>query len=35
MGLTEDSSYSTGLIRLHCNDGMECVFTNLVIGELD
>ena len=35
VGSVEDSSYSTGLIGLQCNDGMECVFTTLVIGELD
>ena len=35
VGSLDDSTYSTGMVGLFCGDGMECVFTNLFIGELD
>ena len=35
VGSLDDSSYSTGKIGLLAGDAVECVFTNLFIGELD
>ncbi|HET9981640.1 MAG TPA: hypothetical protein VFQ32_14425, partial [Ktedonobacterales bacterium] len=35
VGSLDDATYSTGMIGLAAGDGMECVFTNLFIGELD
>jgi hypothetical protein len=35
VGSLNDATYSTGEIGLLAGDGMECVFTNLFIGELD
>lgn len=35
VGSLDDASYSTGAIGLLAGDAVECVFTNLFIGELD